>query len=108
MFFLSSDSPGRFDFSESGNPGGERPQPGDANSAIVADLNWFNYGRVPGYDEWWKPPGNAHGGAEAWTGPAQFAPFIDSNVLFGDGHVETRYEECENYVTRNVTMYYPY
>lgn len=107
MFFLVLDAGHHFDFTESGNPGGERPVLSDAESAIVSDMNWFAFGRVPGYNDWRKPPGSGHSGARKWAGPDQFAPFIDSNVLFGDAHVDTR-TECENVIRRNVTMHYPY
>ena len=109
MLFLVRDIPGfrTFDFSESGNPNGERPIPGDADSAIISDVNHWWLGQPS--DDWRYPSRSGHNSTPppipGWV-VGYTSPFLDSNVLFGDGHVLTRYE-CENYVSTGPDDYIP-
>ena len=111
MLFLCDDLRGfRFDWSQSGNPGGGRPIADDASAAIISDINWWWLG--PTSDNWRFPSVSGHNAGRIPDSPHSFiflnpqGPFIDSNVLFGDGHVLTR-NKCENYVTRS-GAYLPY
>ncbi len=99
MFFLlpdvirwpSGDVP--MDFSHSENPEGPRVV-GDPGSAILSDIN----GYVSAGEDWTKPVPSGHNSAAISNGfPAGTIswtdwelPFIDSNVVYGDGHVVTR------------------
>ena len=74
-----------WDWSGSGNPDldgdgvSDWPRrPGDANAAILMDNNWTT-------GDWRNVDWNAHT-------PGHWGPYKDGNVLFGDAHVETRYE----------------
>ncbi len=71
-----------WDWTESGNPNphnkplGQGPYtPSDPNAAILADNNDGN-----GPDGWQRPQSSSHAG---------LGPFHESNVLYGDAHVET-------------------
>ena len=92
MMFLMKDWAGyTFDWSESGNPKGERPIPGDANSAIIADLNLLTYlgpiyGHSPSAGQFWE---HAYYGGDWWITEDDFE---ESNILYGDGHVVTKHE----------------
>ena len=79
------------DFTYSGNPRGPKGdysprQVGDPSCVIVSDYNFSFYG-VP-----LVPDTSAHC-------TAIFEPFVDSNSLFGDGHV-IRTNELKYYVSR--------
>jgi len=75
-----------FSWTNSGNPDinsdgvSDGPyEPGHAEAAILSDANWFH---APQCSQ--SPCGSAHS-------PGEWEPhFRDSNVLFGDGHVEIR------------------
>ena len=120
MFLYKEYSFATFDFSQSGNPKGDRPTPGDASSAVVSDVNWDS--DSPGWDGWiggsfnWRRPRlSSHnsvylgGTAGSFTVSGYFPPppFQESNVLYGDGHVVTR-AVLENYVLRGVDDYLGY
>ena len=97
VFFLP-DTAVSWDWSQSGNPditGDGQPdqplEPGHSDAAIISDINWANpsLGIGTPYTPW----GTAH--ADGLQG----APFQESNVLFGDGHGQTR-GRIKNYVVR--------
>ena len=100
MFLLFLE--GHFNWMRSGNPdidgNGKRNgpyRPGDSDAAIITDLNW----------RWAQSCGNPknnpcfamHTGLSSCHKPMEF---IDSNALFGDGHVVTR-----NAITNIVQRY---
>lgn len=111
MLFLCHDNLWNFgfDWSQSGNTGGARPIPNDSSSAVISDINWWWPGQTDWLgqpnDEWRFPSVSGHNAGHIPGSPHSFiflnpeGPFIDSNVLFGDGHVVTR-NECVNYVNR--------
>ena len=88
VFFLP-DTSVSWDWTESGNPditGDGQPdqplEPGHADAAIISDMNWAhpNQGNGTPYTPWGSPH----------TDQVQGQPFKESNVLFGDGHGQTR------------------
>ncbi|MDP7399314.1 MAG: hypothetical protein QF541_20770 [Lentisphaeria bacterium] len=99
------------DWSHSENSKGPRVF-GDAESAVLSDINGYS---SPG-DDWTKPVPSGHNSAElsseepagtiSWTGGWEL-PFIDSNVLYGDGHVITR-TTLENYYAYAGSTIFPY
>ena len=98
MLFLvtSKNSWFNFDFSNSGNPGGERPVPGDSNSAIIADINHWDAGdQVASFH------------SDNYSEAGGSSEFRDSNCLYGDGHVVTR-TSIEYYIVRNGSSCYGY
>ena len=89
MFFLIHEETSIWDWTWSGNPRLEGPYvPGESRAAIVADSNGVHFG-----GDWRNPP---------WTGHPQDEDgnHVDTNVLYGDGHVETHYE-LRHYVHRS-------
>ena len=110
MFFLiDQDKPWAWDWSNSGDPDGPY-EPGNPNAVVVADVNvWLG---EPWEGSWTKPLRSSHGSPKStyWdtplVGPA--TEFYESNSLYGDAHVETRYE-CEYSVGYVGMRYYmPY
>lgn len=105
VYFLFWDS--WFDFTYSGNTGGDPPLPGDANSVVMSDWTaWFGY-----FPDWRRPAYSAH--ASTWAMKNDWptsvpADFIDTNVLYADGHVETHVGPLQHYVTRINGSRYPY
>ena len=104
MLFLCDDFAGfTFDWSQSGNSGGGRPIPGDSSSAVLSDINWWSINQAS--DDWRRPSFSGHSSTRDPTASdgtlviLSSGPFEDSNVLFGDGHVQTRVV-LENYVLR--------
>ena len=109
MIMFLFDVPG-FTWEESGNPDtngdGVRDgpyEPGYSDAAIVSDGNWYHAPQCQA-----NPPltvcGTTHGGGGRIPSHSRF---IDSNVLFGDGHAVTR-NTLENWATRgdnNLHMY---
>ena len=113
MFFLiDQDKPWEWDWSYSGEPDGPY-EPGDASAVVVADCNEY---RGPewndGYD-WTRPPRSAHSSEKSTSSDPPWVEtgyeFRESNSLYGDGHVETRYQ-CEYFANYagNTTWVYPY
>ena len=113
MFFLlvEEGNEWKYDWSQSGNPEGPY-EPGNAKAAIVSDINEFYYEG----DDWTEPLHTGHNGVSGaldparWQGWTPAGPFIDSNVLFGDGHALTR-PRLEQYVSYSNNWYrglYPY
>ena len=97
MFTLNV--PGAFDWSQSGNPDidgdGIRDgpyRPGDSDAAVISDGNWTH--SLP----WTTPQGSAHSGSLD-NGQLAFTPHRETNVMYGDGHVET-HGELQNAVRR--------
>ena len=105
MLFLIRDvGPYVFDWSQSGNTEGLRPLPGDPNSAIVSDTNsWWGY-----FPDWQRPGYSGHSMTYTKNGGELPGEFRDSNVLYADGHVVTRYAPLEYYVERAGGARYPY
>ena len=94
LWFLHTNGLFSWGWANSGNPDGKPPyDPFQPNTAIVTDANWA------GPYDWHDPPSPAH-----FTGDGKHA---ETNVLYGDGHVETHYE-MKHYVTRSSTEYCPY
>ena len=89
-----------YDFADSGNPDldgdgvSDGPyEPGHSNSAIIADGQWLHASQCDATK--YEVCGSVHSEMRAFG-----QPFIDSNVLFGDGHVETR-RKLENSIVRS-------
>ncbi len=104
MLFLIRDTWLTFDWTNSGTPDGQAPydmEPGDASVPLISDLNWGNL------TDWQRPALSGHNmtHTDFWAVPG--GPFLDSNVLYGDGHVVTR-SQCEYYVLRSSTVYFAY
>ena len=72
---------------------------------MMSDMSWTNVGE----GDWQRPPLSGH---NCQTLPASGycdvgGPFIDSNVLYADGHAVTR-RTCEYYVLRSSGVYFSY
>ena len=99
MWFLTGGVPGwTWHWESSGNPdidGNGQPDPpvrhGDGDAVVAADNNAANppaWGDSLTDPRFWSHSGNV-----------EYAPFRESNALYGDGHVET-HGSCDNYVWR--------
>ena len=111
MFFLISETALNWNWADSGNPDldgdGESDGPyewGHSDAATVADgnVNWPTYanGGFPG--DWDKPVWANH------SGHVTEGAFIDTNVLYGDGHAVLR-SKLTYYVERLANAgFYPY
>ena len=113
MYFLWRDYPWEVDWTPSATPDGPF-EPGDADAAIVSDINCSWDTLIPGSTSWQYPELSSHSsirvegnaGDVGWVVPA--GSFRDSNVLHGDGHVETR-RKLKYYVKyKDSYEYYPY
>ena len=112
MFFLVRDTRLSFDWSASGNPD-DRPtsefREENAHAILVSDYAWDD---PIGGGDWKRPYYSGHNltFTPGVTVVEPNWPFRESNALYGDGHVVTRWGECEYYVRRSgyPTSYFPY
>ena len=96
MYFLLHNASGLFDWSNSETPQGPY-KPLDPRAAIVGDGNG-----AATIDTAPTPPWTPHNGDGATP-----MPFVNSNVLYGDGRVETHGIKLEHWVRRG-TSYWPW
>ena len=90
MYFMIIDSVFAWDWSNSGNPDGPY-DPGVSTAAIIADVN----ATTPAIDggTWDNPAASGH------ASDRRPGVHVETNVLYGDGHVETHHA-LKHYVVR--------
>ena len=110
LFLFNDGAP--WTWEKSGNPDidgdGRRDgpwEPGHSEAATVTDVNWWWPPQCPGADGVKSVCGSVHTSVQGRGGA--YMKFIDSNVLYGDGHAVSR-NVLANWVTRtdgNLHMY---